>query len=235
MKSGNQQTILGVVLGSIAVFALLVVSATGLVHIATAAKSPPNLAGLWRLDPEKSETPGAQGGHGGWGGGGGGSGGGGGGWGGHHHGGMGGGGGGGGMGGGWGHHGGGDHEGMGGGPPDSARMGGAMARRLPDLIRIEQTATSVSIGDSAGTALLQVTTPASSNDTVPATAADQVQGKWDGVKLEYKRPGPNGHDITQRVYLEDKGRTLVLETKIPANGERPGRDFKRVYRKEGTS
>ena len=231
MKSGREPSTLGVVLGGVAVLALLVASAFGLVHMATAAKTAPSLAGLWRLDPSKSDMPGGHGGgHGGWGAGAGGAGGGA--WGGgHHHGGMGGDGG---MGGGFGHHGG--HEGMGGGPPDSTRMGGAMARRLPDLIRIQQTANDVTFADSAGSALLQVLTSTSNAGAPePGAQAEQFTGKWNGDHLEFKRPGPGGQDVTQKIHLEDKGRTLVIETKIPGNGERPGRDLKRVYRMEGTS
>lgn len=125
---------------------------------------------------------------------------------------------------------------MGGGPPDSTRMG-AMARRLPDLIKVDQTAGYVSLGDSTGAMLLEVLTPTSSSGVPaePAAQTEQVNGKWNGDRLEFQRPGPGGHDITQKIYLEDKGGTLVLETKIPGNGERPGRDFKRVYRKEGAS
>ena len=37
--------------------------------------------------------------------------------------------------------------------------------------------------------------------------------------------------ITQRFSLEDDGQTLVIHHQQPAGGERPAREFKRVYRR----
>ena len=54
------------------------------------------------------------------------------------------------------------------------------------------------------------------------------------VRREF-RLSAGGREISQEIHVEDKGQTLVLETKIPGDGERPGRTIKRVYRKEGAS
>lgn len=196
---------------------------------APAATAPPDLNGDWRFDADHSEMPqappgGSSHGGGSWGGGGGGgmSGGGWGGGGGGHHGGWGGGGGG-------GHHGGGDasaHGGEGGKP----RMA-----RLPDLLHITQTATIVSFEDSAGAVVREVATvPAAADTFARAPNAEHIAGQWESGKLVIHRTGPHDAKITETISLTNKGRMLVIDDQIEANGDMPAREFKRVYTRSTT-
>jgi hypothetical protein len=58
-----------------------------------------------------------------------------------------------------------------------------------------------------------------------------VAGQWNGQKLVVQRPGRDGMMLTQTYALENGGRTLVIRTTMPASGDHPARDFKRVYTK----
>jgi hypothetical protein len=182
------------------------------------ANQPPDLSGQWRLDPSRSESPRGSGGRGSWrgrrGGGGGVPGGRGG-----FPGGRG--------GGGWG---GGRGEDEARGPADSTRRTAARMTRLPDWIRVDETAGHVVFSDSTGAALLEVRTGGSADGAGHGGAAAlQLEGKWNGDRLEVERTGPRGGKIVERYQIEDRGRTLVVETKIDSNGRRPSMSFKRVY------
>lgn len=181
---------------------------------------PPDLSGQWLLDRSRSETPSPRGGMGGWGG--------------RHGGGGGFPGGGGGFPGGragggeWGREPRGEEEG---GPADSTRGAGRTAR-LPDRIRIRESGGNVVVSDSTGADLLEIRAagPAGSADARGASAATVLlDGKWKGDRLEVERTGPRGGTIKETYRLEDKGRSLVVETKIERNGRRPAMSFKRVY------
>jgi hypothetical protein len=186
------------------------------------AKRPPDLSGQWRLDPSRTELPRPRAGRGEWGGRGGGG----------FPGGRGGfpggrGGAPGGRGGDWGGRRGGDH---GRGPADSARAGAARLARLPNWIRIDETLDHVTIRDSTGLALLEVVTSAKERaEDRPSSAVLLLGGTWKGDRLEVERTGPRGGRITEKYRLEDKGRTLVIETRIEPNGRRPAMTLKRVY------
>jgi hypothetical protein len=205
------------------------------------AAQVPDLTGYWRLDPKRSDTMrpdnggperhGPRGGmEGGMGRGGGGGGGFGGGFGGHGGRGGYGGRGGGGMGGGMG-RGPGGPEGAGQGGPGGPG-GGAEPRpaRLPELIHMTQTESVVSIEDSTGTVLQEITTLGGAPDTLAHAPNAQVSsGQWKGSQLVVERANPRGGKITQTVSLEDKGKLLVIRTKIEGSGDMPGREFKRAY------
>jgi hypothetical protein len=111
----------------------------------------------------------------------------------------------GGSGGGWGGRGGGRHGGE-----DGSAAG--RAGRLPDLMRVAQTGTTVSFEDSAGVAVREDT------------------GEWKGDKLVVHRAGPRDSKITETISLEDKGKSLKIDTKIESSGgDMSPREFKRVY------
>jgi hypothetical protein len=186
------------------------------------AKQPPDLSGEWRLDPTRSESPHPRAGRGGWGGRGGG------GFPGGRRGGRGGGGMGGGMEGGMrGGERGGDEDR---GPADSTRGGAARMGRLPDWIRIDATAGRVLFSDSTGAALLLVRTGSGGTGAEAEPGARlELDGTWKGDRLEVKETGPRGGKVEQQYQLEDKGRTLVIQTKIEPSGPRPSITVKRVY------
>lgn len=175
------------------------------------AKQPPDLSGQWRLDPSRSEGPRGREGRGSW------------------RGRRGGGGGfpGGGRGGGWGGGRGADEAR---GPADSTRGSAGRMARLPDWIRVDETAGHVVFSDSTGAALLEVLTGGSADGAGHGSVAVlQLEGKWNGDRLQVERSGPRGGKIVEKYKLEDEGRTLVIETKIESNGRRPSMSFKRVY------
>jgi hypothetical protein len=199
------------------------------VSSADEAAKRPDLNGNWKLDPLRSTMPqrpeggGQHGGHGGghgWGGGGGGSwggGGGGGGWGGGHH------------GGGMGHGHEGDEAGSGG---DRDAHNGARPPRLPYLMHVTETDMIVSIEDSTGAVVMEIATVPPEADTLAqAPGAEHMTGEWKGDKLVVVHDGPNDSRVTQTIDLEDKGQSLVIDTKIASGDDSPPREFKRVYRK----
>jgi hypothetical protein len=212
-------------------FLMVAVLSAGRPARAGESAGPPDLTGDWRLDPKHSDTPQRPGGGFGGGGGGGGGGrmgrrgGGGGGW--------------GGGGGGWSGRGGGRHGGGGegggeggagenGGDPSGSAVGRPV--RLPDLMRVTQTATVVSFADSSGAVLREIAEVPAGADTLPhAPGAEHLSGQWKGSKLVIQRTGPRDSKIIETISLENKGRSLQIDTKIEPGSERPSREFKRVY------
>lgn len=116
------------------------------------------------------------------------------------------------------------------GGPDS------MARppRLPDLMHVTMTATLVSFEDSTGKVLQEITTLAGAADRQGhAPGAQVLSGEWKDGKLEMQRPGRGGTKVTETITLEENGALLVIRTAMPAAGDRPARERKRVYRRVG--
>jgi hypothetical protein len=90
----------------------------------------------------------------------------------------------------------------------------------------------VSLEDSSGTVLQEITTLAAKADTLThAPGALVLSGEWKKDRLEAERQGPRGGKVTQTLSLADQGGTLVIETKMAAGDSGPAREFKRVYRK----
>jgi hypothetical protein len=113
-----------------------------------------------------------------------------------------------------------------GGPGGRGRFGG----RMPDLIEIHQDMGAVTIADSTGEPFAEIRfdgTAPETSDEGPRVAA----GTWKGNVLTVQREGRNGMKLTQTYALEDGGSTLVVASQVPAFGDRPARDFKRVYRR----
>jgi len=110
------------------------------------------------------------------------------------------------------------------GRPDGAGPQGGEGRerrgrmRLPGRIRIEQTAASLTIADSAD---------------VPIETIGIGSATWSKGRLEVVRDGPRGK-LTQTFALEEGGRSLVIRTKMESSDSRPSREFKRVYRRSST-
>jgi len=118
----------------------------------------------------------------------------------------------------------------GGGPggPDGA----ARPARLPDLMHVTMTATLVSFEDSTGKVLQEITTLAGAADQqAHAPGAQVLSGEWKSGKLEIQRPGRGEMKMTETITLEEKGALLVIRTSMPAFGDRPARERKRVYRR----
>jgi len=195
------------------------------------AKGTQDLAGVWRLDPAKSELPSRMGrgpGGGGWGGRGGG---GGGRWGGR-----------GGGGGGWGGRGGAGGEGgeaqrgdAQGGPGPRGGRGG----RLPELIEIKQGGGVIAFADSTGTLLQEIRTEESGappSSPVNADGVRELTGHWDGGTLIAEWTAPWGGSVVQKASLEDHGRLLEIKVERKGGGgggggrRGPG-EIKMVYRR----
>jgi hypothetical protein len=104
--------------------------------------------------------------------------------------------------------------------------------RLPELIRIEQTAGGLSIADSAGLPIEQITT-AKTPAVVPGGGVPVFTGEWKKDQLHITREGPRGK-ITETFFLEEDGGALVIQTKMDPSGQRPAREFKRIYRRVST-
>jgi hypothetical protein len=204
---------------------VLVVMALGVGALATsrAAKQPPDFHGRWRFDPSKSDAPnrpegmggpgGARGSGGGW---------------------RGGSRGGGGMGsGGRGGMGGGGRGGE--GRPEGSGEGGGMRRmRLPDFFSIQQEAQSIRIADSTGIVMEEIVTGSAAKDAKTGDAAREI-GHWSGDRLTVERQSPRGGTISETLSLADDGRTLIIRTTMGATGDRPAREFKRVYLRQSGS
>jgi hypothetical protein len=212
----KQWTAWGVVLAGVMLAGAAAIGADG--------KTAPDLNGDWRFDPKRSDAPmrpggeaEAQGGREGRGGRGGG------GW---------GGGGGGGRGGMGGRRGGGGGEGRGGPGGGEGRAGGGDARpmRMPDFMHVTETSTVVSFEDTSGHVLREITTvPAEADTFAHAPGAMRLTGQWKGAELDVQGAGGRGGRMSEMITLEDGGNTLVIHTRIEASGDRPARDFKRVY------
>jgi len=109
-------------------------------------------------------------------------------------------------------------------------MGAERRRPLPDLMHVTQATTLVSFEDSSGAVIQEITTvPAAADTFTHAPGAARMTGKWDGGKLEVDRESPRG-SVSETYSLEDKGRTLVIHTKL-VFGSGPAREFKRVYQR----
>jgi hypothetical protein len=97
-------------------------------------------------------------------------------------------------------------------------------------MHVTQTAVVVSFADSSGTVLREVAEVPAEADTLPhAPGAEHLSGQWKGSKLVIQRTGPRDSKITETISLENKGKSLKIDTKIEAGGDRPSREFKRVY------
>jgi hypothetical protein len=163
----------------------------------------PDFTGLWRLDRGASEMPpGGRGPHGGGPDGGGG------------------------MGMGMHGHGSGMHHGPDGGGGGGPRPGGP--QRLPELIHITLDAKGMSLEDSTGAVLQEVTMDGKPSETDPL-GMPVGKGEWKKNELEVKREGPRG-SVTERFALQDQGATLVVKTHMSREGGSV--DFTRVYRRQ---
>jgi len=111
-------------------------------------------------------------------------------------------------------------------PPEGSRP--RMRGRLPDVLKIESAGNTLSLEDSAG-AMVQQIAIGKEKSNEDSDEAVRVQGSWKEDKLEVKRVGPRGSKLTERYYLADDGRTLVVERKAEMRGHT--REWKRVYRR----
>jgi hypothetical protein len=109
--------------------------------------------------------------------------------------------------------------------------------RLPEHIRIEQTAASLTIADSANVPIETIgigsAAPAPPEGMEDERAVPTLPGAWSKGRLEVVRDGPRGK-LTQTFALEEGGRSLVIRTKMESSDSRPSREFKRVYRRSST-
>jgi hypothetical protein len=106
---------------------------------------------------------------------------------------------------------------------------------LPDLIRIEQTSTMVTIADSSGTPLEEIVLGPAPTEQNPLATPDvrTASGEWRKDGLEVVRQGPRGK-MTQVFALEDKGKVLTIKMKRESEGRGSSREIKRTYRRVST-
>jgi hypothetical protein len=99
-------------------------------------------------------------------------------------------------------------------------------------MHVTMTGTLVSFEDSSGKVLQEITTLAGAADRqAHAPGAQVLSGEWKGDQLEIQRPGRGEMKLTETITLEEKGTLLVIRTAMPAFGDRPARERKRVYRR----
>ncbi len=100
-------------------------------------------------------------------------------------------------------------------------------------MHVTQTETLVSFEDSTGTVLEEITTLDGAPDSLAhAPGARVMSGTWQGDTLIVTRPGSaNRPGPTQRIMEEGGGTELVSVISIPAMGDRPAVEFKRVWKK----
>jgi len=116
------------------------------------------------------------------------------------------------------------------GTPHAPGPGGPRPPRWPDRIHITQTPDLISIQDSTGVLLEQVSIGGPVADTMPRPSGPpRFAGSWFGDSLEVEHWGPNGGKATQIVTLADHGETLVIRTRLTQGKDQ--REFKRVYRR----
>jgi hypothetical protein len=90
----------------------------------------------------------------------------------------------------------------------------------------------VSFEDSTGKVLQEITTLAGAADQqAHAPGARVLGGEWKAGRLQVQQARPDGAQITQTITLEESGALLVIRTTMPAFGDRPAREHKRVYRR----
>jgi hypothetical protein len=183
-------------------------------------KPAPSLAGLWKIDPTRTETPfngehhtpgGGFGGHGGWGGG---------------------------MGGGR-HRGGGGpggDPGQGGDPSGERRTSAARPQPLPAVMRITQHESMMTLADTSGVAVAEIafgdtaSSGASPDTAVTVFAAPHFTGAWKGDQLVITRELADGVVIHDTWTLKSKGHELEIKSTI-ARADHPTLEFKRVYQR----
>jgi len=151
----------------------------------------------------------------------------------------------GGEGGGWGAHGGGHGNwGGGGGGAEAHGGGGAEAHgggrggmMLPNDMVVEQSdeALTVSVRGLAvrKLALGEVKeAPANGQVSAPSGQADAPQliaAHWDKARVVSQMPGRRGGTVDETWDLSKDGKQLVVKTQLPAMGDRPAFEIKRVY------
>jgi hypothetical protein len=104
--------------------------------------------------------------------------------------------------------------------------------RLPELVRIEQSADRLRVRDSAGVVVGEILVGKGKQQEA-ATDVARLNGAWRGGRLEVVDTSPRGGQMTQVWELADAGRTLSVKTTMQRPGGMPAREFVRVYRKEG--
>jgi len=99
-------------------------------------------------------------------------------------------------------------------------------RLLPSVLQIDQSRGQVRIADFRGNTLQTILVGGRQRW---AEDSDIVTGQWRGKTLEVQRTTPRGAHMTQTFSVQDRGRTLVIHTRIE-NG-RVGRnmEFDRFY------
>jgi hypothetical protein len=112
------------------------------------------------------------------------------------------------------------------------RIPGTMAPVLPPLIHVTQTHSVVSLEDSTGAVLEEISlVPAAADTLAHAPGAQVSHGAWRDSALVVERGGRNGFSLTRAITLEDGGRILVMRTHFEAPDGGRARDFRRVYRR----
>ena len=126
----------------------------------------------------------------------------------------------------------GDRMGRGGERGGARAAMGTRPPALPPLIHITQTHSVVSLEDSTGAVLEEISMrPAAADTLAHAPGAQVSHGAWQDSALVVERGGTNGFSLTRAISLEQGGLVLVMRTHFESADGSRARDFRRVYRR----
>ena len=113
------------------------------------------------------------------------------------------------------------------GRPDYGYRGFVLGQLLPDFLRINQNPNQIRIADFRNNTIQQIviTGPRrfDRNDSQVAI------GQWRGRKLEVQGFSPRGGRMTQTFSLENRGHTLVVQTRIERRQSGRAFEMEKVY------
>lgn len=107
--------------------------------------------------------------------------------------------------------------------------------RLPALMTLDTVAGNTEVKDSTGAVVERIlTTPGGSTVATEANGVRGVPAKWQGQDLQITVTGPSGRTMTQTWSLGEDGKSLKITTNIenPRQGDK-SLQFTRVYQKVG--
>lgn len=118
--------------------------------------------------------------------------------------------------------------------PDGPRgdRPGRRPGRLPEAFSVAQATDRVELRDSTGVVIRRILLGVK-GEVAPqdSSGVEQVAGTWQGADLVVVTPRPRGGPVTETYQVSADGKALSITTHIDASGDRPARDFTRVYRK----
>jgi hypothetical protein len=115
------------------------------------------------------------------------------------------------------------------GPRDFRGRGPWQGGFLPGYLQISQRPGMLRIADYDNRTLQQIII--ANRYRSPDDGRGYLIGRWRGSKLEVERDGPRGSTIIQTFSLENRGRTLVVQTRQEGGRSRWVGEFTNTYRR----